>query len=190
MSKNHDHSGKNIGPVPPTPKPVDTPPTVISKDVRVATPDIILFDDSAVPIDVMTDLIFEDIGGQELINLSRNDLVGGQNVIYHPVKNLSNIFLQYNPQNILQTQDTANVLFNNYTIKLEDRLLTDQDLVAYNNDILKIYDKAQYITSPVYLDPTTGDLVVLLSNLSNDEQVEIQLLSNGTEFNDILYGVE
>ena len=68
-----------------------TPATPIStssaaNDVLIAKKDIILFNEDAVPVELMTDLIFENIGGQELINISRHDTVNGQTVIYQPIK--------------------------------------------------------------------------------------------------------
>jgi hypothetical protein len=63
--------------------------------VKSATKDIILFDDGAVPVELMADLIFENIGGQELINIARRDTVNGQKISYQPIKNLSSIEQQY-----------------------------------------------------------------------------------------------
>jgi hypothetical protein len=54
-------SGSNLTATPPAP---NAEPIVITPPVKTATPDIVLFDESIVPIEVMTDLIFEDIGGQ------------------------------------------------------------------------------------------------------------------------------
>ena len=72
-----------------------------SSSVKPATPEIILFNDDAMPIEIMTDLIFEDIGGQELATISRHDIINGQKIIYNPIKNLSDLYLQYNPNNVL-----------------------------------------------------------------------------------------
>jgi hypothetical protein len=79
-------------PASPQPEPV----MVQAAPVKTATPDIVLFDDSALPIEVMTDLIFENIGGQELISITRSDIVNGQKISYQPIKNLSSIQQQYN----------------------------------------------------------------------------------------------
>ena len=56
--------------------------------VLTAPIDTILLNDETTPIEVLADLIFENIGGQELINIARNDTVNGQKVIYQPIKNL------------------------------------------------------------------------------------------------------
>jgi len=57
--------------------------------VLTAPIDTILYNDDSLPIEIMTDLIFENIGGQELINIARNDTVNGQTIIYQPIKNLT-----------------------------------------------------------------------------------------------------
>ena len=48
--------------------------------VKAATPDIILFDEAALPVDAMSHLIFENIGGHEIINMLRYDTVDGKRV--------------------------------------------------------------------------------------------------------------
>jgi hypothetical protein len=144
--------------------PSYTPPITPSQKIKVATPDIILFDDASVPIEVMTDLIFEDIGGHELINIARFDTINGQNISYQPIKNLSLINQQYNPNNIVGLQKTSNLYFSGFAIKLEDkipRLTNSPD----NN--------------PVYMD-SLGNIVVEAINLNIDDQIEIQIIVSGT----------
>ena len=143
--------------------------------VKIATPDIILFDEESMPVEVMADLIFEDIGGQEIINMSRNDIINGQTVKYQPIKNLTSLYLQYNPQNILGLQDTSTTFFKKFAIKFENKI-------------------PNVGTGPngetVYIDPDTENLVINVINLEEDEQVEVQILNRGTIFNDTIYGVE
>jgi hypothetical protein len=124
-----------------------------------------LFDDSALPIEVMTDLIFENIGGQELISITRSDIVNGQKISYQPIKNLSAIQQQYNPNNILGLQQTANRFFAGFSIKLEDRIPEVGNGLNGEN---------------VYFDESTGDLIIEFINLNNDEQIETQITVNGT----------
>lgn len=143
-------------------------------DVKPATPDIILFNDDIVPIEIMTDLIFENIGGQELINIVRSDLVDGQNVLYQPIKNLSNVYFQYNPQNILSLQDIDLNYFKKFPIN-------------FNNKVPECGTGPD--CSIVYLDSETGDLVINVINLARDEQVEVSIISDGTVLDDTIYGV-
>jgi hypothetical protein len=143
--------------------------------VKIPTTDIIMYNDESTPIEVMSDLIFEDIGGQEIINIARNDLVNGQKVIYQPIKNLTSLAFQYNPQNILGLQDTAESYFRKFPIKLENTIPTVG--TGPNGET-------------VYIDSSTGNLIINVINLASDEQVEVEVLQSGAVFNDTIYGVE
>jgi hypothetical protein len=133
--------------------------------VLTAPIDTILFNDENVPIEIMSDLIFENIGGQELINIARNDTVNGQTVIYQPIKNLTAIQQQYNPNNIVSLQSTSDKYFQNFSIKFDDKVPNEP-------------------TGPngehVYIDPQTGELVVEAVNLEPDEQIEVEITLSGT----------
>lgn len=147
---------------------------ILVQDIKPATPDIILFNDDIVPIELMTDLIFENIGGQELINIVRSDIVNGQDVIYQPIKNLSNVYFQYNPQNILGLQDIDINYFKKFPINFANKIPecgTGPDC------------------SIVYIDPDTGDLIINVINVARDEQVEVSIISDGIVLDDTIYGV-
>jgi hypothetical protein len=143
--------------------------------VKTSIPDNILFNDDLVPIELMTDLVFENIGGHELINIARNDTVNGQQISYQLIKNLSSIEQQYNPNNILGLQSTSNKYFNNFSIKLDQKV--PQSPSGPNG-------------SYVYSDIQTGDIVVEAVNLNPDEQIEIQIVVNGTIYEGYLNGEE
>ena len=157
-----------------TPDSPDGVDPLLVASVKIATPDLILFDDSSVPIEVMSDLIFENIGGQELINISRNDMVNGQDVIYQPIKNLTTLYLQYNPQNVLALQNTSAAYFKNFPIKLENKIPNVG--TGPNGEI-------------VYIDPETGNIVINVINLEKDEVVEVQILNSGEILNGTIYEV-
>lgn len=154
--------------------------------VKIATPDLILTPNEAVPIEIMTDLIFEDIGGQELITISRNDLVNGENVMYSPIKNLSSIFFQYNPQNILALQKTADSYFKNFPIRLSDKI--PECGTGYTLDE---EDPTKEIPNCriVYADPITGDIIINVINMNKEEQLEVQILQQGIVLSDTIYEV-
>jgi hypothetical protein len=155
-----------ISAVPDQPTPVRV--SINPPDVKIATPDLILFNDASVPIELMSDLIFENIGGQELINISRTDMLNGTDVLYQPIKNATSLQYQYNPQNILNLQNGSNTYFKNFSIRFEDKVPN------VGNGPLG---------SPVYVDPDTGNLVIDLINLNDDEQVEVQIISSGVILN-------
>jgi len=132
--------------------------------VKTATLDIILFDEESVPTDGMFDQIFENIGGQELISITRSDIVNGQKISYQPIKNLSAIQQRYNPNNILSLQQTADKFFAGFSIKLEDKIPETGNGTNGEN---------------IYLN-ATGDLIIELININPDEQVETQISVSGT----------
>jgi hypothetical protein len=165
-------------PPPPPPPPAEpitpsTIPTVMSPavvqppppPVKTAPIDTVLFDDEGTPIEVMTDLIFENIGGHELINIARNDIVNGQQVSYQPIKNLSSIQQQYNPNNIISLQSTSDKYFANFSIKLENKI--PQPGTGPNG-------------AHVYLDQNTGNMIVEAINLESDEQIQVEITTSGT----------
>jgi hypothetical protein len=149
--------------VPQTPPPVATP-VAPKTTVKTAPIDTVLFNDDSIPIEVINDLIFENIGGHELINIARNDIINGQQVSYQPIKNLSSIQQQYNPNNILGIQNTSDKYFANFSIKFENKV---PEIGNGPNG------------SNVYLDSTTGNLVIETTNMDNDEQVEIEITVSG-----------
>jgi hypothetical protein len=160
-----------VNPVPNVPAEQWRPQSL---GTQPASPDIILFDDDGVPIELMTDLIFENIGGQELINIARNDLINGQNIIYSPIKNLNLLAQQYNSKNILSLSNSADAYFKNFSIKFENKLPNVG--TGPNGEI-------------VYLDEN-GNLVVNTINLLRDEQIEIQIITSGEIFDDTIYDEE
>lgn len=160
--------------VDPTPLLPTIVPSKASDGIKIATPDLIITAEEVVPIEVMSDLLFENIGGEELINIIRNDIVGGQNVIYQPIKNLTSLYLQYNPQNVLSLQNTADTFFRNFPIKFEKKI--PEVGTGPNGEI-------------VYIEPETGNLIINVINLEEDEQVEVQMLNRGETLNDTIYEV-
>lgn len=176
------------------------PKSVLAKSndsVKIATPDLIIFDEEAMAIETMTDLIFEDIGGYELANISRHDLVNGQKVIYAPIKNLTDLYLQYNPNNVLRLQ-SSDSYFKSLSLSIFDHLPvcgTGYDISPppppANDPTYKEKDLNKWIKTPncksVYIDQITGDLVINLINVKQNEQVEVQVLTSGDVFSDTIY---
>jgi len=113
----------------------------------------------------MADLIFENIGGQELINITRSDIVNGQKISYQPIKNLSSIQQRYNPNNILSLQQTSDKYFAGFSIKLEDKIPNQGNGINGEN---------------IYIEESTGDLIIEFININSDEQIELQITTDGT----------
>ena len=161
--------------------------------VKIATPDLIIFGDEVLGIETMTDLIFEDIGGYELSTISRHDLVNGQKVSYSPIKNLTDLYLQYNPNNIVGLQ-LSDSYFKSLSFSIFDRLPECGTGYTISPPITNLNetDKTKWTKTPnckpVYIDPITGDLVINLINTRKDEQLEVQVLNSGDVFSDTIYG--
>jgi hypothetical protein len=151
--------------VSPTPPAVTSVVVTKSSDVKTSEISAILFDDESVSISVMESLVFEDIGGHELLNIARRDTINGQKVIYQPIKNLTELEQQYNSNNLLRFQGTSDKYFANFPIKLEAKI-----------PIIGSGPNEEY----VYISRTTGDLIIDSVNLEPDEQIEIQIAASGT----------
>lgn len=156
---------------PYVPSPPPPPPTV---KVKSATPEIILWDDATIPMEMLSNLTLENIGGQELLSLSRHDRISGENVSNQLIKNLTFFNQEYSSKRILGLQNTSDKYFSNFSIKLDSKIPVEGNGPGGTN---------------VYLDPITKDLVIDLINLDSDEIVEIQVGAGGTIYT-IAVGVE
>ena len=142
-----------------------------TNSTKVAVPNAVDELNDPIAYEAMFEIIFQDIGGQELINISRADAINGQNIMYSIVKNLKNIMLEYNSNNIIKLGGTSDVLFKNFSIRLEDRL-------------------PKYGLGPngtnVYVEDGTGNIVVNLVSIEDEEQVEIEIINQGGYFDDTI----
>lgn len=148
-----------------------------STAVKAATPDVILFDDAGIPIEALSSLIFESLGGQEAINLVRSDTIDGTNVDYSPISNLKKLASAYGPKNIMSVAGGLEQYFKNFAIRLD--IHTPERGTGPQG-------------STVYIDRTNADpvqknrLVVDVINMKTNEQVDIQILNSGTYLDGII----
>ena len=154
-----------VSATPQTPSSSSVSNKIPASPVKTAPIDTVLFNDDSLSIEIMTDLIFEDIGGHELINIARNDIINGQQISYTPIKNLGLIQQKYNPNNILGLQATSEKYFANFPIKFEEKVPTVGNGPNGSN---------------VYFDDETGDLIIEGVNLNKDELFEVEVSLNGT----------
>ena len=151
-------------------KPAPTPPTLNFPDppqytgIKSAPIDTIEFIDETFSDNLIIDLLFEDVGGQELLTIARNDTVNGQSVVYQPFKNLGILQETYNATTLLRLQETSDKFFSNFLINLRSKIPN-----VGNGENGKNY----------YLDLTDGSGIIEFINIRSDEQVEIQIASAG-----------
>ena len=120
----------------------------------------------------------------ELISLVRHDTVNGQEIAYQPVKNLSEIQRMYNPQNIVKIPDSSELYFKNFAIKIETHIPPPDPPPDDENTVsIDMFSKENH----VYIDPTSGKIVIELLNLKPDYEIEIQTVSLGKVFGGTIY---
>jgi hypothetical protein len=145
--------------------------TASVEPVKYASPADVLIQESSLPVDLILKQTLEKIGGLELISLVRHDTVNGQNIAYQPVRNLSQIELLYNPQNMVKIPDSSELYFKNFAIKLENHIIQDT-----NSRPAKTVD----------ID-SQGRIVIDVLNLKPDYEIEIQTVSLGKVFGGTIY---
>jgi hypothetical protein len=164
-----DDNVTGVGSVPDSPSPSVTQED--PKTYKPASPDLIMLEEEAFPVEVITDLLFEDIGGTEILNFARHDLISGIDIKYQQISNLAKIDTIYGGANLIALQNTSEQVFKKYPLGRYD--FTPE-----------ITDDPSGFNSPVYLD-AAGNLVVELKNIDNSYQIEIEFQSAKT--NDIIY---
>lgn len=145
---------------PPTVNPIppslwDTKTTYTSPTgIKQASPDIVIFDEEIDP-DFLINSFFEEFGGTELINISRHDLINGNQVSYSPIVNLGSLRQSFNPNNIIAIGAFQEIP-TKYGIDLFSRGVVD----PYFND--------------------DGNLVIEIEQVRPGESLEIEIITDGT----------
>lgn len=150
-------SPPSFAPPPPAPVlPVFVPINTTNFIIKQAPLDTIVFNDNQVDVALLQDLLYEDIAGVELANISREDLIDGQQVSYSPIVNLPTIKRNYNPNNLISSNIVGQTVFSRFAIDLILRGMNDP-----------------------YID-SEGNLVIEIDTIGADENIEVQILSSGT----------
>jgi hypothetical protein len=136
--------------------------------VKTATPDIITIDQETLPADLMTSLIFENVGGQELISISRHDLISGSNMDFQSIKNLNEIYLNHNSLNIIPMPDSAMVYEKNFPISWASHIVEDFSSLD---------------STHIAIDLVAKELQIFVANMKPGEQIEVEVLSSINEYN-------
>ena len=149
--------------------------------VKVATPDLIIFNESAIPVDVIADLLFEEVGGQEIISIARNDIVNGQEVSYNLIGNLNGLERKYNSKNIFSLPETIEKYFSNFSIRFDIHVPEDGSGPE---------GQRVYILQENSATAERGDLIIDVVNMEINERVDIEVLRSGTPLSDTIYTEE
>ena len=207
----------NINPTPNSPENNKVRSALIDSAVKPATPDLILIGEEDSREELVTNLLFEDIGGIEILNIARSEIINGRNVSYGLIPRLTDLARRHSPTNIFRISGTLSEFFDNFAIKLRlhipengtgpDKLyvgeegsfncsgfpvldaVTDQVIDCFNTlrSAQNFIEDLDLPKDIVYIDPENGNLVVDVINLKKDNQVEIELLLQGGLENDTIY---
>jgi len=137
--------------------------------VRVPERDVVSLAQETISAETIVNLLFENVGANELTKFVRHDTVEGINPYYDVISNLSDIKRKFDPSNLISLQKNNSSLFDIYPIKLQDKIPSDAYLLENN------------LTDYLYID-TNGDLVIEVVNLKDSEIVEIEIDTSGTIF--------
>jgi hypothetical protein len=142
---------------------------IVSRAVKVATPETYELYPTSPEKFVAAQIFLEMLGGNELIELSRHDLINGLNTRYQPIKDAQIIATQFNAFNIIPLQDTLPNYMDNFPIRLEERIPN--------------FAEGE---SNVTID-ANGIITIELINLRPDETVEVEILYQGEILSDTIY---
>lgn len=171
-------------PMPPNPSPTSTGST--SGVVRTPTRNVTEISSLVPQFDAeqIQKLLFENLSAIELSRVERHDTIEGINQRYSIISNLVEIRKKYEIIKQLTIMDKFKPLTSIYTINIQDKIPQEDyiELENLNSTYQYLDENNQIVTREkgyYYID-TNGDLVIELTNLEKNQQVEIQIDTNGT----------
>jgi hypothetical protein len=170
-NKQKAKTGKVVIPqIPPPPPPG---PPVYDDNIPYTPPPVMVPERDVVNLAVeqldsktIENLLFENIGANELTKFVRHDTVQGNNPLYNIISNLSDIRRKFDPVDLISVQ-VPDSPFQGNSIDLNKKIPTEEYLQALG------------LTDYVYID-SNGDLIIEVVNMRDKEIVEVQIDSNGT----------
>jgi len=136
------------------------------RGVKAARPDIILSEDEF-SAEVMSDFIFAEIGGQEILDVSRSDFVNSPlNQQYSATPGTGTSYIQKDPITFI---DGIRNTFASFSMLLDNYVPQDITINA------------------VELDDITDTIIIKLANVRDTDSVEIQFLAYADVSDDIIF---
>ena len=142
-------------PPPPAPPPPPPPPPgqKQTSQVKISSVNVINRNYEATSVEQMEKLFFQNVGGTEILSVARHDTVGGEEVVFNNVDNLSELRSQFNPLNILMTTN-INSLFSEYGVDIGQKIGALDETFSMNAD---------------------GGIDIQVFNVNRDEYVQVQI---------------
>ena len=136
-------------------------------NVQIPEKGIVQYNEAALPQQMISDMLFADVGGQELLLVSRWDTIDGQNVSYSLVTDLSQTAQQFNSSGILTGNEGSMAYFRQFSIDVVNRM----------SEINSLND-----ATPGIALNSNGDLVIDFDFIGVNESVEVEIVNSGTVY--------
>ena len=149
-------SSSSSPPPPPPASPPPPPPPPGQKQtsqVKISAVNVINRNYEDISVQQMERLYFQNVGGTEILSVARHDTVGGEEVVFNNVDNLSELRSQFNPLNILMTTN-INSLFSEYGVDIGQKIGALDETFSMNVD---------------------GGIDIQVFNVNRDEYVQVQI---------------
>ena len=140
-------------PPPPRPPPPPPPGQKQTSQVKISAVNVVNRNYEATSVEQMERLYFQNVGGTEILSVARHDTVGGEEVVFNNVDNLSELRSQFNPLNILMTTN-LNSLFSEYGVDIGQKIGALDETFSMNAD---------------------GGIDIQVFNVNRDEYVQVQI---------------
>ena len=140
-------------PAAPPPPPPPPPGQSQTSQVKISAVNVINRNYEATSVEQMERLYFQNVGGTEILSVARHDTVGGEEVVFNNVDNLSELRSQFNPLNILMTTN-INSLFSQYGVDIGTKIGALDETFSMNAD---------------------GGIDIEVFNVNRDEYVQVQI---------------
>lgn len=154
-----------------TPYTPPSSPAAPKPDTKPATPDLIMTVDEAYPVELIADLLYEDVGGTEILNIARHDLVEGAELSYQQISNIARVGTIAGGANLQALTQTSEDIFNQFPLR------------RYHY-VPSVTDDPSGLNKNVYLN-SSGDLVIELQNVDSSYQLDVAFQVGSV--NDIIY---
>lgn len=145
-----------------------------NQQVKIATSNLFI-DTGSVPVDYMTGAIFDGIGGNEFINggSSETILQEGNSLI----SNASNILYDIDSKTNEKQSDGTDAFLSQFPISLKNYI---PQISAAESEIYSVTPLvyADLTIKNVYFDSTYSIICIELTNLADDEEVEVEFITS------------
>lgn len=149
--------------------------------VKIATSNLLVFDETSVDIESIAQMTLDDIGGQELLESTTTDMIydlktqaAGNQII----SNLSSVQELYNSKTLISLQGTSEKYFANFAMDISKYI----PLVPTSSSGSHVYIQTDSTTN---LDSLIIEVVNI--DLENNERVEVEILAYDDFYHDTIY---